>query len=70
MTSESLRQVDCFQKSFSILKSLREGDFEYVGGSEERDMKPAMARGIFSILFAESKNVLLDSFPPQINMSR
>ncbi|CZT49828.1 uncharacterized protein RSE6_10721 [Rhynchosporium secalis] len=58
MTSESLRQVDCFQKSFSIsVVRISVGDFEYVGDSEERDMKPAMARGIFSILFAESKNL-------------
>jgi len=43
------------------------GDMAYVGDSEERDMNPAMAKGIFSIHLAEAKHVSLDSSPPRIN---
>lgn len=45
-------------------------DIAYIGDSEQRDMKPAMADGIFSIHLAEAKNVSLNSFPPQINTLR
>ncbi|KAJ8069128.1 hypothetical protein OCU04_002802 [Sclerotinia nivalis] len=46
------------------------GDIAYVGDNEERDMKPAMAEGIFSIHLAETKHVSLNTFPPQINTLR
>ena len=46
------------------------GDMAYIGDNEHRDMKPAMAEGIFSIHFAETKNVSLDTFPPRINTLR
>lgn len=46
------------------------GDIAYIGDSEERDMKPAMAEGIFSIHLAETKHVSLNTFPPQINTLR
>ncbi|KAL8387203.1 hypothetical protein RB595_010081 [Gaeumannomyces hyphopodioides] len=42
-------------------------DIAYIGDNYERDMKPAMADGIFSIHLAEAKNVSLNSFPPRIN---
>ncbi|RYP91372.1 hypothetical protein DL770_002512 [Monosporascus sp. CRB-9-2] len=43
------------------------GDIAYVGDNEQRDMKPAMAEGIFSIHLAETKHVSLNSIPPQVN---
>ncbi|RYP03708.1 hypothetical protein DL764_004969 [Monosporascus ibericus] len=43
------------------------GDMAYVGDNEQRDMKPAMAEGIFSIHLAETKHVSLSTFPPQVN---
>jgi putative hydrolase of the HAD superfamily len=46
------------------------GDMAYVGDNELRDMKPAMAEGIFSIHLAETKHVSLNTFPPQINTLR
>ncbi|ATY59805.1 Haloacid dehalogenase-like hydrolase [Cordyceps militaris] len=45
-------------------------DMVYIGDSVQRDMEPALRAGIFSIHFAESKNVLLNSVPPQINTLR
>ena len=42
------------------------GDMAYVGDNEQRDMKPAIAEGIFSIHLAETKHVFLNTFPPQI----
>ncbi|KAL8397027.1 hypothetical protein RB594_003936 [Gaeumannomyces avenae] len=43
------------------------GDVAYIGDNDERDMKPAMVDGIFSIHLAEAKNVSLTSSPPRIN---
>ncbi|RYP82679.1 hypothetical protein DL769_001586 [Monosporascus sp. CRB-8-3] len=43
------------------------GDLAYVGDNEQRDMKPAMAEGIFSIHLAETKHVSLNTIPPQAN---
>ncbi|KAL8365182.1 hypothetical protein RB595_004135 [Gaeumannomyces hyphopodioides] len=37
------------------------------GDGDGRDMKPAMADGIFPIHLAEAKSVSLASFPPQVN---
>ncbi|KAF7545376.1 hypothetical protein G7046_g9578 [Stylonectria norvegica] len=45
-------------------------DIAYIGDNEQRDIKPATAEGIFSIHFAEEKNVSLTSLPPQINTLR
>ncbi|KAL8861178.1 MAG: hypothetical protein Q9178_002394 [Gyalolechia marmorata] len=42
-------------------------DMVYIGDSEERDMKPATAAGIFSVHFAETELVSLDTIPPKIN---
>ena len=42
----------------------------FVGDNEERDVKPALAEGIFAIHFAESKNASLNTIPPQINTLR
>jgi putative hydrolase of the HAD superfamily len=46
------------------------GDMAYIGDNEQRDMKPAMAEGVFSIHLAETKHVSLNTFPPQINTLR
>jgi putative hydrolase of the HAD superfamily len=46
------------------------GDMAYIGDNEQRDVKPAMAEGIFSIHLAETKHVSLNTFPPQINTLR
>lgn len=46
------------------------GDLAYVGDSEERDMSPAIADGIFSIHLAEAKHVSLNTMPPRINTLR
>jgi putative hydrolase of the HAD superfamily len=46
------------------------GDMAYIGDNEQRDMKPAMAKGIFSIHLAETKHVSLKTFPPQVNTLR
>ncbi|RYP52000.1 hypothetical protein DL768_002796 [Monosporascus sp. mg162] len=43
------------------------GDIAYVGDNEQRDMKPTIAEGIFSIHLAETKHVSLNTFPPQVN---
>lgn len=43
------------------------GDIAYVGDSEERDMIPALAAGIFSIHLAEIKHVSFNTVPPKIN---
>ncbi|KAL3963552.1 hypothetical protein ACCO45_000556 [Purpureocillium lilacinum] len=45
-------------------------DVAYVGDSEQRDMVPAMAAGIFSIHLAEEKDALLTASPPRINTLR
>ncbi|CAD6592125.1 MAG: hypothetical protein ASARMPRED_006038 [Alectoria sarmentosa] len=47
--------------------SVSPSDMAYIGDNEERDMKPAMAEGIFSIHLAEMKHVSLNTMPPQIN---
>lgn len=39
----------------------------YIGDNEQRDMKPAMVEGIFSIHLAEMNHVSLHTMPPQIN---
>lgn len=39
------------------------GDMTYVGDNEERDMKAAIAEGIFSIHLAERKQVSLNALP-------
>ena len=46
------------------------GDIAYVGDNEQRDMKPALAEGIFSTHFAEIKHISLNTIPPQINTPR
>ncbi|KAJ2979782.1 hypothetical protein NQ176_g3041 [Zarea fungicola] len=46
------------------------GDMAYIGDSVQRDMEPALSAGIFSIHLNESKNVSLNSVPPQINTLR
>ncbi|KAM0671062.1 hypothetical protein ACQRIU_001457 [Beauveria bassiana] len=46
------------------------GDMAYIGDNVQRDMEPALSDGIFSIHFAESKNVALNMVPPQINTLR
>lgn len=46
------------------------GDIAYVGDDELRDMKPAMAEGIFSIHLSETKHVSLNTLPPRINTLR
>ena len=46
------------------------GDMVYIGDNEERDMKPALAEGIFSIHLAEMKHVSLNTIPPKINTLR
>lgn len=43
------------------------GDMAYIGDNEERDMKPAMAEGIFAIHLDETKHVALNIIPPRIN---
>lgn len=42
-------------------------DIACIGDSEVRDMKPAMAEGIFSIYLAETEHVSLIASPPRIN---
>lgn len=39
------------------------GDIAYVGDNEQRDIKPALAEGIFSVHFAEIKHVSLKYRP-------
>lgn len=46
------------------------GDIVYIGDNEERDMKPALAEGIFSIHLAEMKHVSFNTIPPKINTLR
>lgn len=46
------------------------GDMAYIGDNEQRDMKPALAEGVFSIHLAETKHVSLNAMPPQINTLR
>jgi putative hydrolase of the HAD superfamily len=45
-------------------------DMAYIGDNEQRDIKPAMTEGVFSIHLAETKHVSLNTFPPQINTLR
>lgn len=45
-------------------------EIAYIGDSVQRDMKPAMAEGIFSIHLAETTHVSLNTLPPQINTLR
>ncbi|KAL6716494.1 hypothetical protein ACLMJK_006061 [Lecanora helva] len=45
-------------------------DIAYIGDNEERDMKPALAEGIFSIHLAEMKPVSFSNIPPKINTLR
>lgn len=46
------------------------GDIVYIGDNEERDMKSALAEGIFSIHLAEMKHVSFNTIPPKINTLR
>ena len=46
------------------------GDIVYIGDNEERDMKTALAEGIFSIHLAEMKHVSFNAIPPKINTLR
>ena len=46
------------------------GDIVYMGDNEERDMKPSLAEGIFSIHLAEMKHVSFNTIPPKINTLR
>lgn len=46
------------------------GDIAYIGDNEQRDIKPAMAEGVFSIHLAETNHISLNTFPPQINTLR
>ncbi|KAL8806597.1 MAG: hypothetical protein Q9182_001244 [Xanthomendoza sp. 2 TL-2023] len=50
--------------------SISPEEIAYVGDNEQRDMEPAMAEGIFSIHFAETKHVALNTTPPRINTLR
>ncbi|KAH6697498.1 Haloacid dehalogenase-like hydrolase [Plectosphaerella plurivora] len=45
-------------------------DMAYIGDSEQRDMEPAMAEGIFCIHLAEAEHVALDVNPPRVNTLR
>ncbi|KAH7358338.1 Haloacid dehalogenase-like hydrolase [Plectosphaerella cucumerina] len=45
-------------------------DMAYIGDSEQRDMEPAMAEGIFCIHLAEAEHVSLDTNPPRVNTLR
>jgi HAD superfamily hydrolase (TIGR01549 family) len=58
-----------FQKVLEHL-GISSRDIAYIGDNEERDMKPALAEGIFSIHLAETEHVSLTSFPPRINTLR
>ncbi|KAK0103781.1 hypothetical protein ONS95_005783 [Cadophora gregata] len=42
-------------------------DMAYIGDSEERDMKPAMAEGIFCVHFDETREAAWNSSPPRIH---
>lgn len=46
------------------------GDIAYIGDSDQRDMVPAMAEGIFSIHLDEQRHISLAAFPPRINTLR
>ena len=46
------------------------GDKAYIGANEQRDIKPALVEGIFSIHLAEMKHVSLNPILPQINTLR
>lgn len=46
------------------------GDMAYIGDNEQRDVKPAIAEGIFSIHLAEDKPIYLATEAPQINTLR
>ncbi|KAL8919865.1 MAG: hypothetical protein Q9172_004770 [Xanthocarpia lactea] len=48
------------------------GDMVYIGDNEERDMKPALAEGIFAIHLADETELVssLDTIPPKINTLR
>lgn len=45
-------------------------DMAYIGDSEQRDMEPATAEGIFCIHLAEAEHVSLDTNPPRVNTLR
>jgi putative hydrolase of the HAD superfamily len=45
-------------------------DMAYIGDSEQRDMEPAMAEGIFCIHLAEAEHISLDATPPRVNTLR
>ena len=55
-----------------VLEHLRitSRDIAYIGDSEERDMRPALAEGIFAIHLAEMKHVSFNTIPPTINTLR
>ena len=46
------------------------GEIVYTGNNEERDMKPALAEGIFSIHLAEMEHASFNTIPPKINTLR
>ena len=55
-----------YQKVLEHL-NISAADMVYVGDNEQRDMKPAIAEGIFCIHFDETKPLSLNSRPPRIN---
>ncbi|KAH7324442.1 Haloacid dehalogenase-like hydrolase [Stachybotrys elegans] len=63
------KSTGLFRKVLKYL-NIPPGDMIYVGDSEDRDMIPALAEGIFSIHLDEKNNVALDSCPPRINTLR
>ncbi|SPN99489.1 uncharacterized protein DNG_02341 [Cephalotrichum gorgonifer] len=54
-----------FPKVLEDLK-IPPGDMAYVGDSEDRDMKPAMAAGIFSIHYDKNQHSSFKSSPPRV----
>ncbi|KAK8878800.1 Glyceraldehyde 3-phosphate phosphatase [Apiospora arundinis] len=52
-----------------VLQELGIPPFEmaYVGDSEDRDMKPGIAEGLYCIHFSEKKSCDLEAYPPCIN---
>ncbi|KAF7862694.1 hypothetical protein EAF04_007567 [Stromatinia cepivora] len=58
-----------FSKVLGFL-DVKSDDMVYIGDSEVRDMKPAMAEGIFSIHFSEMEDGCLDLCPLKINRWR
>lgn len=63
------KTIGLFKKVLGYL-GISPGDMAYIGDSEQRDMEPAMAEGIFSIHLDENSHVSLNAFPPHINTWR